>query len=340
MNHFTLAQDIIPQEKQPEEKQAAVNRALQETFGTTTCDDVEQITVGNMTSRVFRVVVNGTPYLVKVILRKDDPTCHYTCMRSAAEAGLAPRVLYTNVEDKVSITEFLQTVPLSAEEALIRMPQTLRKLHALPRFPERAPHLNTTFTFLLDDGPARDAILEKAREASMLPSAWEQLADLPQPATDQVSSHNDLFKPDNILFDGRQIWLVDWEAAFLNDRYVDLAVVANMLVTNESEEGKFLSGYFGAPPNDYQSARFFLARQFAHLFYAMAFLMLTSAGKPIDWSVPTPPYSDLQRGFWSGELALKDNESKLLYGKVHWERLQQNLQHPRFAESLRSVSQS
>jgi thiamine kinase-like enzyme len=28
---------------------------------------------------------------------------------------------------------------------------------------------------------------------------------------------------------------VDWEAAFQNDRYADLAVVANMLVANEAE---------------------------------------------------------------------------------------------------------
>src|ERR1022692_2472698 len=33
-----------------------------------------------------------------------------------------------------------------------------------------------------------------------------------------VSSHNDL-TPENSLFDGDRGWLVDWEAAFLNDRY-------------------------------------------------------------------------------------------------------------------------
>ena len=55
-----------------------------------------------------------------------------------------------------------------------------------------------------------------------------------------VSSHNDLFKPDNILFDGQRIWLVDWEAAFLNDPYADLAAVANQVVTNDEEEMAYL----------------------------------------------------------------------------------------------------
>lgn len=35
-------------------------------------------------------------------------------------------------------------------------------------------------------------------------------------------------KPENILFDGVRSRLVDWEAASLNDRYTDLAVVANL----------------------------------------------------------------------------------------------------------------
>ena len=57
-----------------------------------------------------------------------------------------------------------------------------------------------------------------------------------------------MFKPDNMLFDGSRLWLVDWEAAFQNDRYADLAVAANMLVANETEERIYLQEYFGAPP--------------------------------------------------------------------------------------------
>jgi thiamine kinase-like enzyme len=34
---------------------------------------------------------------------------------------------------------------------------------------------------------------------------------------DLVASHNDV-KPENIVFDGDRVWLVDWEVAFLNDR--------------------------------------------------------------------------------------------------------------------------
>jgi thiamine kinase-like enzyme len=36
-----------------------------------------------------------------------------------------------------------------------------------------------------------------------------------------VSCHSDP-KPENILFDGQRVWLVDWHAAIVNDRYFDL----------------------------------------------------------------------------------------------------------------------
>jgi aminoglycoside phosphotransferase (APT) family kinase protein len=98
---------------------------------------------------------------------------------------------------------------------------------------------------------------------------------------DMVSSHNDLFKPDNTVFDGQRVWLVDWEAAFLNDRSADLAVVANLVVINNAEERVCLQESFGEPPDEYQLARFFLAQQLAHMFYAMAYLWQGSLGTPL-----------------------------------------------------------
>jgi hypothetical protein len=86
------------------------------------------------------------------------------------------------------------------------------------------------------------------------------------------------------------------------------------------------------------AARFYLMKQLAHMFYAMAFLSLGSAGKPVDWSEPVPAYSDFQRRFWAREVDLADNHSKTIYGKVHWEQLRRNLRQPRFDETLRIVA--
>jgi hypothetical protein len=56
-------------------------------------------------------------------------------MNAGAEAGLSPRVWYANFKDGISITDFIETVPLTVAEGLIRIPDTLRRLHSMPPFP-------------------------------------------------------------------------------------------------------------------------------------------------------------------------------------------------------------
>jgi aminoglycoside phosphotransferase (APT) family kinase protein len=322
-----------------------VTRGLREAFGVTDFEDIRKITIVN--TPVFRVVVRGFPYLLKIDTRTNDPTRHYACMRAAAEAGLAPHVWYTSIEDRILITDFVEAVSFPSAEALVRIPAVLRSLHALPPFGGVPNHINTTYMFLINQGPAVDAFLQKFRAGNLLPKTeserlfalYDQIvAVYPHHDPDMVSSHNDLFKPDNMLFDGDRLWLVDWEAAFLNDRYADLAVAANMVVTNEADEQIYLHEYFGEPPDEYQRARFFLAQQAAHLFYAMGFLLIGSAGKPIDWSEPVPEFREFHRRFWAGEITLREAPMKIAYAKVNWERLQQNGAQKRFDEALRIVS--
>ncbi len=329
----------------PEEKYEAVTRGLSEAFGTTTFEDITKVYGGQTSSLVFRIVVRGSPYLLKVITRAESPARHYANMKAAAAAGIAPRVWYTDTDHKISITDFVNAEPLPRSEALVKLPALLRSLHSLPPF-ETAP-FNTTSTFLLDKGPAVDDWMRKFQAANTLPQAEnDRLLALYTQLTaayggdhlEMVSSHNDLFKPDNILFDGQRVWLVDWEASFLNDRYADLAVVANQIVTNDEDELAFLQEYFGAAPEPYQLARFHLMQQLAHLFYTMAFLFFGSQGKPVDWGGTVPDFRDYQRQRWAQQVDLVEPGEKILYARVNWERLLHNVGQTRYAEALHTVS--
>lgn len=107
----------------PEANQPAVARALNEAFGVEEFEDIRRLTAGLTSALVFRIFVRRHPY-------------QFACMKSGAERGIAPRVLYASVEGRVSITDFVEARPLSAEEALIRLPGTMRTLHSLPPFPK------------------------------------------------------------------------------------------------------------------------------------------------------------------------------------------------------------
>jgi serine/threonine protein kinase len=149
---------------------------------------------------VFRIVVRGCPYLLRVIASTD------------ATAGPGPRRSHT----PVCLYERGGGGCCSVTHAVDGF---VRKFQAAKILPE---------------SETEELFQGYARVASVYP----------RHDSDMVSSHNDL-KPENILFDGDRVWLVDWEAAFLNDRYHDLAVVANFVVTNDAEEEAYLRTYFG-----------------------------------------------------------------------------------------------
>jgi hypothetical protein len=330
----------------PQEDRAMVSRALLEAFGVSECEDIRTLK-DLASSRVYRIVVGGAPFLLKISQRTNDPARHYGCMRAAADAGLSPRVRYASIEDRVSIEDWVETAPFPIGNAVVEIPRALRKLHALPPFPAVPGHINTTCMFLMNRGPALDGFLQKVRGANLLPDDEreelftrhsELAAVYPYGDAEMVSSHNDLFKPDNILYDGQRLWFIDWEAAFRNDCYADLAVAANLVVTNEAEERVFLQEYFTEPPDSYRLARFSLVRQITHMFYAMVYLLMGAAGKPVDWTEPAPEFLDFQRRMWAGEIDLSDSRTKIAYGKLHWERFRENTREARFTDALRTVS--
>lgn len=322
----------------PEEKNASVARALRETFGVTDFEDVRWMTEGLGSDLMFRVVVQGSPFLLRIMTRKDertDPIRVFPCMKAAAEAGLAPRVLYSSAEDGIAIMDSIEAVPFPVTQALVLLPARLQRLHRLPRFPK-------AFNYLT----AHKGFIWRFRQASLLPHGeieevfqrYERIcAAYPCLDADMVSCHMDL-KPENILFDGRHAWLMDWKAASVNDRYFDLAIVANFVVTDDTDERTYLEQYFGQPAGEYERARFFLMRQVLHIFSATVFLLLGSAGKPIDLSQNRPSFRDFHGQIWGGEVNLADHALKIVYGMIHWEQFVRNTLQARFDEALRVVS--
>ncbi len=322
----------------PEAKKPAVERALREAFVVEEFEDIRQLTAGLSSALIFRIVVKDRPYLLRVILRTDamaDPTRQFACMKAGEEAGLAPRIWYTSVEDRVSITDFVNAKPFPKAEALARIPATIRTLHALPAFPRTVNYLE-----------AMDGFIQKFRAAKSLPETetadafelYEQVRDVyPRNDADMVSSHNDL-KPENVLFDGERVSLVDWEAAFLNDRYLDLNVVGNFLATNEAEEKELLRGYFDAEPTEYQLARFYLMRQILHMSYTAVFFAFGGSSTPVDTTANLRDYREFHDRAWSGEIILAGSEAKIEYARVHLKEALAEMHAPRFAEAMRIVS--
>jgi len=322
----------------PEDKKTAVSKALQQTFGAAEFENIRQLTAGLSTALIYRFVVKGKAYLLRIITSNEavaDPTWWFDSMRAGAEAGIAPRVWYASTEDKIAITDFIDAKPFPPEEARLKMPVLLKCLHTLPNFPNRLNYLDVA-----------DIFIKKYRAGNILPAEmtdelftqYEKIRKVyPRNESDLVGCHNDL-KPENILFDGERPWLVDWEAAFINDRYFDLAIVANFVVITDKDEREYLKNYFSEEPTEYQFARFFLMRQVLHMAYFTFFMnLLPAAGKTFDWDLPRPGFREYNDRMWAGEIDLKDIEERQQYAWAHMEQLRHNFGLNRFEEALEIV---
>ncbi|HTE49686.1 MAG TPA: phosphotransferase [Kofleriaceae bacterium] len=327
----------------PEPKREPVLAALRASFDTDVIDHIEPLGGGLSAASVYRVVVVGRPYLLRLVTRVNafnDPARHFACMTIAARAGLAPAVHYTDAAEAIAITDFIDCKPFAALERprlalLADLAAAVRTLQATAPFPP-------LFTYL----DAVDGVIAEVKARGLLPAAasevFERYAALsaayPRDPSELVSSHNDI-NPGNCLWDGQRLWLVDWEAAFLNDPYVDPACICNFFAATADDEQSFLTAYFGGPPTDHQDARIHLMRQVCHMFFAVVLLRMASAALPA-WSVPAEallaaPLRDLRRR--TAEL-LTSPEGQIELAMSLLGEIGANTRAPRFTEALRIVN--
>ena len=106
-----------------------------------------------------------------------------------------------------------------------------------------------------------------------------------------VSSHNDP-TPNNILFDGERLWLIDWESACRNDPLVDAAIVLDQFARSRELEDVLLKAWFGRAPDEALRARLAPVRALTCLFYAGVMFSASAAASwakdDTDLSAPTP----------------------------------------------------
>ena len=326
----------------PPAVRAALARGLTEAFGVAEPDSIVALGGGLSGAGVFRIRVGGIAYLLRLDQARDgfrDPARSYACMRIAAAGLLAPRVRYADAEDGVAIMDFIDERPLAQEyrgthdQLVVEATQTVWALHAGPPF---AP--------LVDYLEGMDGLLAQFQARGLVaPAAMAELLDRYQglreryrtdPA-DLVASHNDL-NPRNILYDGSRLWLVDWESAFLADRYVDLACIANLFARTPEQEDLLLATYFGAA-DETRRARLQVMRPVNHLFYGL--VMVNAVGdQPQASDLTGRSLDQLHEAMTLGEPVLDSEAGRFAYVKARLSAALEGLRTPQFDEALISLS--
>ena len=207
---------------------------------------------GGLTNTNFRVNVDGTPYFIRVpgesteLLAIDrNNEVHNT--KAAAEAGVAPQVLYHLPEYNVMVLKFLDGQTMS-REALnqpgmpTRMAQAIKRLHAGPRFYSDFNMFRLTEYYLKlcsERGiKIPDGYLERMPIVARIEEAMS-VRSLPT-----VPCNNDLLA-ENYMDDGEKLWLIDYEYSGNNDPTFELGNTCQEMEFDDARIREICRAYFG-----------------------------------------------------------------------------------------------
>ena len=212
---------------------------------------------GGLTNSNYKVEVDGTPYFVRVPgesteLLAVDRNNEYHNTKAAAQAGVAPHVLYYLPEYCVMVLEFLNGKTMSKDSfnaagMPARMAHSIKRLHSGPRF------LTDFNMFRLTE-----YYLNLCQERQIhIPDGYLERMPVVQQIEKAMSVHplgtvpcnNDLLA-ENYLDDGKQLWLIDYEYSGNNDPTFELGNTCQEMQFNDHQIAEVCAAYFGTASSD------------------------------------------------------------------------------------------
>ncbi|MBV6395043.1 MAG: Thiamine kinase [Anaerolineales bacterium] len=207
---------------------------------------------GGLTNTNYKVTVDGTPYFVRVPgesteLLAIDRANEVHNARAAAEANVAPKVLYHLPEYNVMVLEFLTGITmskesLSAEGMPTRMAKVIKKLHRGPRFLTDFNMFRLTEYYLKICAERGIPIPDGYHDRMPAVNRIEEAMNVKPLAT--VPCNNDLLA-ENYMDDGRHLWLIDYEYSGNNDPTFELGNTCQEMQFNEAQIREVCAAYFG-----------------------------------------------------------------------------------------------
>jgi len=210
---------------------------------------------GGLSNRAWRLEAGGERWFVRLGHPQAarlgvDRRSECAVLRAVAAAGLAPGVHVCEPAEGLLVTRFIEGRTWNAADAhlpgnLRRVADCLRQLHELP-VPDgiHAVDYARQAGRLAADLPASDATGTKLTELAA--AAFARIGDGGHATT---LCHNDLHHL-NVLDDGDQLWLVDWEYGGRGNPLFDVASFLTLHDLGPGPTEAFLESYGRLRPGD------------------------------------------------------------------------------------------
>lgn len=273
---------------------------------------------GGLTNTNYKVVVDGTPYFVRVpgesteLLAVDRKNEHFNSM-AAAQAGVGPKVVFHLPQFDVMVLEFLGGVTMSKAKLNepgmpARIASAIKELHAGPRFMTDFNMFRLTeyYLQLCDERKIRipDGYLDCLPDVEKIEKA------LSVHPVKTVPCNNDLLA-ENYIDSEKKIFIIDYEYSGNNDPYFELGNTCQEQQYVDHQIMEVCQAYFGSVTD-------------AHLARMKLNMIISDVGWTL-WAAIQARISKIEYDFWG-------------WAMERWGRAEQKFQSDQFPVWLHLVS--
>lgn len=184
--------------------------------------------LGGHSNTVWRIDSAAGSYLLRLHSRQQQRAINrdaeHWAWQQAAAAGIAPQIHHWDPHHRFSLSQYLNASPLAPEgvsaDKLAALVELISKLHQLDSHKLKCHDYAALALSAHSMQPCQEPWL---RQLCRQASHWQQL--LWQLGPEPCLCHHDP-RPANILDDGQQLWLIDFEYAALGSPLFDLAALS------------------------------------------------------------------------------------------------------------------
>lgn len=263
---------------------------------------------GGLTNNNYRVTTDdGGDYVVRVseastgLLAIDRENERFNT-RAAGEAGVGARVVDSVPEAGVLVVQFLNGRTLQMADVrdaamLPRIAAAVRKLHEGPAF-QGSFDMRLIRRYYLSVVQERGYRLPD--DYLDLQAQVEELEEVMTASVEELVPCNNDLLAGNFIDDGRQIWLIDYEYAGMNEASFELGNIASESFLDPAQTRLLVSSYWG------RDSELKLAR-------ARAWSLLARYGWTL-WAAIQDGASSIDFDFWSWGMEKYDSARAELHG--------------------------
>ena len=300
---------------------------------------------GGMSAKVFTVETNIRTLVLRIIPRRKNHlefNREVFFSRVMSEQKTGPGLIYAGLGDGIIIMDHLQNrthisgkTPSYTDHYLKCLARLLKRLHAIP---------SENFGFEVSIFDRTSAIRDR------LPSPSPERADfvfrktrlieqLLKPHIRPCLVHHDL-NPNNVLDDGRRLWLIDWELTGRGNPWYDLANALIFFTGDPFQETLFLNEYLGCPPSALEKALVWLCKIQCLSFYGHVLQIVANNDDFSDFdrqlhTLPDLPQILQQGCRWADFSGGPSSVSR--FGMILLKEAHRMIHHPNFAASINIV---